>query len=154
MPIWRICGCNGVISIVFRYYKKKRHADACLFFLLESGLLRRPCRLRAGIERERNPWWVSFTLSSFPKTQISAFIYSVVKTQLLRFFGIWGVFLYQKFGFFRVWKSRYQIFTPILTPDFLPWKWRIFYAQNHNFERKTGQTNVLFRSGTTVHETL
>jgi len=40
---------------VFRYYKKKRHADACLFFLVESGLLRRPCRLRAGIERERNP---------------------------------------------------------------------------------------------------
>ena len=38
-------------------------------------------RLRAEIDRERKPWWVSFTLSSFPKTWISAFIYSVVKTQ-------------------------------------------------------------------------
>ena len=49
------CMPQNFALIVFSSHKKKRHADACLFFLLESGLLRRPCRLRAGIVRERNP---------------------------------------------------------------------------------------------------
>ena len=49
---------------------KKRHAFACLFFMAEYGLLRRPYRLRAS----------SCTHSSFPKTFVSALSQRVRRT--------------------------------------------------------------------------
>ena len=49
---------------------KKRHAKACLFFMAEYGLLRRPYRLRAS----------SCTHSSFPKTFVSALSQRVRRT--------------------------------------------------------------------------
>ena len=52
MPIRRICGCNGVISIVFRYYMQSvligseyPVMDTLLFYLLKSSY----CNLFRGV---------------------------------------------------------------------------------------------------------
>ena len=50
-----LCNAGAFANITPTSNGKEITTDACLFFLAECGLLCRSCRLRAGIERERNP---------------------------------------------------------------------------------------------------